>query len=99
MPVDPSTVQVGYPDGKSPEDPTIRTIAICAVRVELAAFVALRNGHLRKLPDACHLRVVKRVHKVRARDRVVRDDARAVPGLRVPRDLDVLRVPNRATPA
>ena len=30
MPVDASTVQVGYPDGKSPEDPTIRTIAICA---------------------------------------------------------------------
>ena len=65
------------------------------MRVELAVLIALRNGPLRELPDACHLRVVKRVHKVRARDRAVRDDARAVSGLRAPRDVGALRVPDR----
>ena len=70
------------------------TVPVRAVRVELAALVALRDVDLREVPDARHLYVVGRLHKVRARDRAVRDDARAVPGLRAPRDLDALRVPD-----
>ena len=73
--------------------PNLRlTIAIRTVRVELAARVALGDVDLRQVADAGDLDVVRGLDEVRARDRAVGDEARAVAGLDAPRDLDALRV-------
>ena len=73
--------------------PNLRlTIAIRAVRVELAARVALGDVDLRQVADAGDLDVVRGLDKVRARDRAVGDEARAVALLDAPRDLYTLGV-------
>ena len=50
--------------------------------------------HFREIHDARHLHIVGHLHKMRARDHTIWDDARAVPGLRAPRDLYALRAPD-----
>ena len=50
---------------------------------------------LREVPDARHLHGVARLTKVREGSRAVRDDARAVPGLRAPRDIGEFHISDR----
>lgn len=70
----------------------MRTVAVRAMRVELATRVAGGDVHLRKVADACDLDVVRRLHEVRAADSVRRDRARAVAVLEAPRYFNALGV-------
>ena len=62
------------------------------MRVEFASLIALRNIDLGQVSDAGDLDVVRCLDEMRASDRAIRDDARAVTALDTPRDLDTLGV-------
>ena len=66
------------------------------MRVQLPALIALRDVHRRKVTNARHLHVVRRLHEMHALQSPIRDRARATAGLGAPRDLFLLRVANGA---
>ena len=62
------------------------------MRVQLPALVARRDVDLREVSNTGDLDVIGCLDKVRALDGTRGHDARAVPALHTPRDLDALRV-------
>ena len=73
------------------------TIAIRAVRVELATLVTLRDVQQRQVTHSSDLNIVGCLNEMGTRDRTIGNEARAVARLDAPGDLDALRVADDGT--
>lgn len=72
------------------------TVAVRAMRVELASLIAVRDVQAREVTHARHLNVVWRLNEVHAMECAIRNCARAPAALCAPGDLLPLRVPDSA---
>lgn len=70
----------------------IRTVAVCAVRVQLSTCVTRWNVDHGQVSNACHLHVVGCLHEVCTSDGPVGNETRAISGLDAPGNLDTLGI-------
>lgn len=70
----------------------LRTVAVCAVRVQLSTCITRWNVDHGQVSNACHLHVVGCLHEVCAGDGPVGNETRAIPGLDAPGHLDTLGI-------
>ncbi len=82
--------------GVSPKIDTwgMRTVSVCTMRIQLSSLVPARNVDQGEVAYTCHLDIVRGLDEVRSGDGSVRHQARAIPRLDTPRDLNPLRVTN-----